>query len=190
MLQEGGEKVVDRKLLGLSAKLFCRAVNEAVVSRSLRDLPKRDQLTQVQLACVRFVHLHPDSSVGEIAAGLMISNAAAAKLIDRLVKRHFLVREEDVQDRRVLKIKLTAEGQKVLEEATLLEQRYFNEIVDRMAPGMAENLQLSLKAFLKAAFQDPETVDVICLWCGREHLDECVGNTRYRELTGKNRSKI
>lgn len=182
--------MVDRKLLELSAKLFCRAVNEEVTNRSLRDLPEAEQLTQVQMACVRFVHLHPDSSVGEIAAGLMISNAAAAKLIDRLVKRHLLVREEDSQDRRVLKIKLTTEAQKVLEQAVRLEQHYFNEIVSRMDPGMAENLQLALNEFLNAALQNPEAVDAICLWCGREHLDECTGNLRYRELTGKDRSKI
>jgi len=182
--------VVDRKLLGLSAKLFCRAVNEVVASRSLRDLPEKDQLTQVQMACIRFVHLHPDLSVGEIATGLMISNAAAAKLIDRLVKRQLLLREEDSQDRRVLKIKLTAEGQKVLEQALRLEEQYFNEIVERMDPEVAENLQVALQAFLKAALQDPETVDVLCLWCGREHLNECVGNLIYRELTGKDRSKI
>lgn len=180
---------MEEKELQRTIRLFCQAINSLVFKPALEQLTDED-LTQVQLSCIRFTHLHPDPSVGMIADGLGISDAAAAKLIDRLVKKGLLIREEDPQDRRVLKIKLTEAGQKVLESVCSVENENFASILRQMPPKSLRDLERGIGDFLKIALAKPEQVDEICLKCGWSHELDCAGNLRYRELTGEDKEKV
>lgn len=180
----------DKKLLEITAKLFQRALTTQVENLSLAELPEDEKLTSVQLGCIRYIDLHFEPSVGEIADGLLISDAAAAKLIDRLVKREIIVREESGQDRRVLKIRLTPKGKNVLKKINDREERNFSAIIDRMAVSDVTFLQKGMVAFIKASLLKAEEIDEVCLRCGTEHRPECPGNTQYREITGLDRSKV
>lgn len=180
---------MEKKQLELAAKLFYRTILTRVISPGLQDIPD-EKLTAVQLSCMRYVYLHAEPSVGEIADGLKISDAASAKLIDRLVKRSLLTREEDPDDRRVLKIKLTAKGAEILERLNTLETKNFTQIIDKMSKESIQALEEGLVAFLQAALEKPEEVDQACLQCGWEHILDCPGNLRYRELTGVDKSKV
>jgi DNA-binding MarR family transcriptional regulator len=180
---------MDHNLLARTVKLFSQALFYRIIRPALHQLMGGD-LTEVQLACLRFVYLHPEPSVGAIADGLSFSNAASAKLVDRLVKKKLLIREEDQQDRRVLKIKLTPDGAQLLAEIEKIEARQFEEVIQRLNPQELESLEIGLVAFLKAALQEVNEVEEICLRCGSHHVLNCPGNIRYRELTGKDKSKI
>jgi DNA-binding MarR family transcriptional regulator len=177
---------VKKALIEKTAKLFYRTLLTRVIEPGLAELGD-EQLTQVQLLCMRFVYLHPDCSVGDIAAGLGVSNAASAKLIDRLVKKYILTRTEDPLDRRVLKIKLTAAGDDLLSKASRIEQERFNGIIDQMSPEAVQALAEGLKAFLDAALISAADIEAVCLKCGWDHLIQCPGNLRYRKLTGKDK---
>lgn len=173
----------------LSAKLFYQTIATQVIKAGLTDLPDNEQLTQVQLACLRYVNLHPQPSVGEIADGLKISDAAAAKLIDRLVKKLILIREEHREDRRILKIILTEKGAVLLERVTRRQQQYFQEIISRMPEEEVKALHRGLNGFLNAAFKSLEAIDEACLRCGWDHLLDCPGNMAALKLTGNHRQK-
>ncbi|HBF37522.1 MAG TPA: hypothetical protein DDW50_09405 [Firmicutes bacterium] len=175
---------MELNLFQRSAKLFCQAIIYRILKPSLEGLAK-EQLTEVQLSCVKYAAVHSAPSIGEIANGLSISNAASAKLVDRLVRKKLLTREEDPQDRRVLQIKLTAKGQELLADIEKIEEDQFHAILERMSVSERESLEIGLKSFLKAALQSPEQVEEICLHCGWNHIIQCPGNLRYRELTGK-----
>ncbi len=172
-----------------ASKLFCQAISFRVLRPALEKLAK-DELTEVQLSCLRYAYLHVDPSVGEIAEGLGISNAASAKLIDRLVKKHFLTREEDPVDRRVLKIKLTDASRSLLEEINRIESEQFQRIFNKMSPEDRQAFQSGLAAFLAASLTKPEEIDEICLRCGWSHELECFGNQLYRKMTGKDRERV
>ena len=178
--------ILDQIVLEKAAKLFYRTIIAKVIEPGL-DEPADEQLTQVQLSCLRFAMLHPESSVGDIAAGLLISDAAAAKLIDRLVRKNLLIREENSTDRRVLKIILTKTSRKMLEEVNESEEKRFREILDRMKPEETQTLQNGLAAFLQAALETPEDIERVCLKCGWGHLPDCLGNIRHQQLTGKDK---
>jgi DNA-binding MarR family transcriptional regulator len=172
-----------------SAKLFCQAIIYRIVKPSLDGIAK-EQLTEVQLSCVKYAAFHSEPSVGEIADGLAISNAASAKLIDRLVRKKLLTREEDTKDRRVLKIKLTPRGNELLEDIQKIETGQFKIILERMSTEEIQALELGINSFLKAALESPEQVEEICLRCGWSHVINCPGNIRYRELTGKDKKQV
>ena len=180
---------MELNILEKSTKLFCQAIIYRMVKPSLEGLAK-EQLTEVQLSCIKFVAVHSEPSVGEIADGLAISNAASAKLIDRLVRKKLLTREEDTQDRRVLKIKLTPRGNELLEDIQKIEAGQLNNILYRMSAEEIQALELGINGFLKAALESPEQIEEICLRCGWSHVINCPGNLRYRELTGKDKKQV
>ena len=177
------------KNLERSAKLFCQAIDYRVLRPALEKLAK-DELTEVQLSCLRFAHLHPEPSVGEIAEGLKISNAASAKLIDRLVKKHLLLREEDQVDRRVLKIKLTPDSVRILEETNRFQQEQFQQIFGAMTTEERIALEQGLVGFLRGAIQTQEQLEEICLRCGWSHELSCVGNQLFKTKTGHDKEKV
>jgi DNA-binding MarR family transcriptional regulator len=177
------------KRVANSAKLFCQAMTLRLVRAVLAQLSDT-ALTEVQLTCLRFVRLHPDPSVGAIADGLGVSDAAAAKLIDRLVRRNLLLREEHSADRRVLKIKLTGNGKKLVQQVDELEEREFQTIIACLEPAELTALQDGLNAFIKAALRSPEEVEKACLRCGVAHIADCPGNLLYKELTGRERTEV
>jgi MarR family transcriptional regulator, organic hydroperoxide resistance regulator len=184
--KEGGKQL---QRVANNAKLFCQAMTLRLVRAALAQLSDT-ALTEVQLACLRFVRLHPDPSVGAIADGLGVSDAAAAKLIDRLVKRNLLRREEHNIDRRVLKIKLTGEGKKLIQQVDDFEEHEFQTIIARMKPAELKALQDGLSAFIKAALRSPEEIEKACLRCGVAHFSDCPGNLLYKELTGRDRTGV
>jgi DNA-binding MarR family transcriptional regulator len=177
---------LDQIVMEKAAKLFYRTIIVKVIEPGLDGLAD-NQLTQVQLSCLRFALLHPEPSVGDIAAGMLISDAAAAKLIDRLVRKNLLIREENPVDRRVLKIKLTEAARKMLKEVNEGEEKRFRWILDRMKPEETQTLQNGLAAFLQAALETPEEIDRVCLKCGWSHLPDCLGNILHQQLTGKDK---
>jgi DNA-binding MarR family transcriptional regulator len=178
---------VNNAVLEKTAKLFYRTIISKVIEPGLAGL-EDGQLTQAQLTCMRFVYLHPECSVGDIAAGLAVSAAASAKLIDRLVKKNILSRTEDPIDRRVLKIKLTPAGDCLLEKVGRIEREQFNRIIAKMSPEAVAALTKGLEAFLGAALLSAADIEAVCLKCGWDHLVECPGNLRYRQLTGKDKT--
>jgi DNA-binding MarR family transcriptional regulator len=180
---------MDLNVFQRSTKLFCQAIIYRILRPSLEGLAK-EQLTEVQLSCIKYVAVHSEPSIGEIATGLSISNAASAKLVDRLVRKKLLTREEDQEDRRVLKIKLTPKGLELLADIERIEDIQFNDILGRMSNVEIQALELGLNSFLKAALQSSEEVEEICLHCGWNHVINCPGNLRYRELTGKDKTPV
>jgi len=177
------------KTLETTAKLFYRAIAVLIMNPDLEYSPG-EKLTRAQLNCLHFVYVHDEPSVGTIAAGLDISDAAAVKLIDRLVKKNYLMREGDREDRRVLKIKLTSRGEAILAEYNAAQTRIFNDIIRQMPEESVDALEKGLTEFLRAALVNPEQIDEVCLRCGWEHFAECPGNVRYRELTGKDKNEV
>jgi len=177
------------KKLEVSAKLFCRTLQTLIYTPDL--IPECDnKLTNTQLACLYFVCVHNEPSVGDIANGLTISNAAAVKLIDRLVKKGYLARIGVPEDRRVLKIKLTSAGMNILEKYSSEQTRVFGRIIRQMTPQARDALEQGLIEFLKAALVTPELIEKVCLRCGWEHFPDCPGNQKYKELTGADKSSV
>jgi DNA-binding MarR family transcriptional regulator len=80
-------------------------------------------------------HLHEDGpTIGEVAGYLLLRHHSAVGLIDRAVKAGLVVRQEDLNDRRVVRLHLTQLGADIL---MLLTAAHFEEL-ERLAPRMRE----------------------------------------------------
>ncbi len=82
---------------------------------AIRGFPGRDQLT-----------------IGELAERLQIKHNSAVGLVDRLVRRHLMVRCPASSDRRQVYVSLTPRGARVLERLTAMHR----EELRRVGPGI------------------------------------------------------
>jgi DNA-binding MarR family transcriptional regulator len=93
------------------------------------------QLTGRQLEAVVFLAHHRRVTMGEFAAGLEISPAAASELVARLVEKGAARREADPDDRRVVYVRLAGEAERYAERMHHAWRRQI-DVVFRRHPGI------------------------------------------------------
>ena len=74
-------------------------------------------LTVPQFRALLFVQRHKGTSLSEASEFLGLTLPSASKLVDQLVKRRFLDRENDPEDRRRMVLRLTTRGNALLKDA-------------------------------------------------------------------------
>jgi len=80
-------------------------------------------------------HGHPAGpTIGDVAGALLLRHHSAVGLVDRAVKAGLIIRHEDTDDRRVVRLTLTSLGADIL---TLLSTTHLEEL-ERLAPKMRE----------------------------------------------------
>ena len=71
-------------------------------------------LTLAQLRVLVVLHIQGDSRMSDIASALEIALPTATNIVDKLVKRGFILREADVRDRRLVFCRLSIEGKELI----------------------------------------------------------------------------
>jgi len=152
------------ELLG-SAHLFVSAVSGVMEQQLLSEIAGK-QLTLSQLKILKLLDLTEAHNVGDVAAFLGVSDAAASKTVDRLVRRKYLRRTVDRRDRRSSDLALAAAGRRILSQ--------YEAAKDRKLAAMFANLDLDelqqtstfLERLTKGIVHESANPEEICLQCG------------------------
>lgn len=80
----------------------------------------------LELKTLGIAHEYKNPSMKYIADELGISSPAVTAIVDRLVENGYLAREEDKNDRRIIRIALTAQGRKAFEKTKTALYEVFN----------------------------------------------------------------
>jgi DNA-binding MarR family transcriptional regulator len=80
-------------------------------------LSPHNQIPGSQWIVLRIVFQNEGIGIKELSGFLGISSSAATQLVDSLVKKGLLIREQSPDDRRALKIRLTAKTNELIENA-------------------------------------------------------------------------
>jgi DNA-binding MarR family transcriptional regulator len=164
-----------------SAHIFSSSVKKILEERVLRDVVG-DRLTFQQYKLLRLVAGTDGHSIGEVALFLGVSNAAASKGVDKLVRRRFLHRAEDKADRRATHLTLTDQGRRVIEAYEKMRNEKMTGIFEAFPESelhRAAELLDRLSASLVAHGENPGEV---CLQCGIYFRDRCL----VRQLAKRN----
>ncbi|MBN1376081.1 MAG: MarR family transcriptional regulator [Dehalococcoidia bacterium] len=97
------DEVVDRILQGIS-NIF-----REVLPLAHKELMEMD-LTTPQLKVVLLLYLYGPTRMSELASSLGVSLATATGILDRLVERELVTRENHKEDRRVVMCQLSVQG--------------------------------------------------------------------------------
>jgi DNA-binding MarR family transcriptional regulator len=164
-----------------STHVFASSVNSVIEERLLRGVGP-PQLTFSQFKLLKLV-AHTDArTIGDVAAFLRISNAAASKAVDKLVRQGLLVRQEAQSDRRVIQLSLTASSRQVLAAYNAAKDR---KLASVFRPFSAQDLQRAADMLdrLSASILDHTAgAEEICLQCGIYYRKKCL----VRQLVRRN----
>ncbi len=155
-----------------SLQIFSSAMGE-LMERQLRT-ELEEELTVSQFKLLKMVANTAAEKISEVANFLGISNPAASKSVDRLVRRGLLNRREDPKDRRSIQLSLTERGTKLLERCEIVQ----NETLEKLFKDFAS------EEFIKtASILDRLSIDLadssggtgeICFRCGIFFRDRCL----------------
>lgn len=156
-----------------SVRVFSQTVR-IVVEEPLLGEMAGGRLSFPQYKLLRLVASADGHSIGEVATILGVSDAAASKGVDKLVRRKLLQRTEGKADRRAMHLSLTARGQRAVTSYEKARDAKMRGIFDA-APvsGLRRAVALldGLSANLVDHGADPEE---LCLQCGIYFPDKCI----------------
>ena len=164
-----------------SAHVFASAVTD-IIEQRLLEMTAHGQVTASQMKLLKLVAMTDSYTLGDVASFLRISNGAASKAVDRLVRRDLLRRTDDPNDRRVMHLHLTSTSQQLLAvyenarrrklqsifvQFPLEELRSASELLDRLSADIVDHTS------------NPEE---LCLKCGIYFRERCL----VRQLVPRN----
>ncbi|UOY91870.1 MarR family transcriptional regulator [Ectobacillus sp. JY-23] len=90
------------------------------------------RITPTQLFVIGFLKKKGSCKISELAEEMGVKPSAVTFMVDRLEQNELVMREHDTKDRRVVNIRLTAQGnhtfQQVLEARKAIINRYFSHL--------------------------------------------------------------
>lgn len=81
--------------------------------------------TMMQFSALKFLKDNKNSTVGDIAGHLRLSKSSATQLIERLVKVKLVQRIDDQEDRRLVRLVITSNGE---QEIVNLRKRFMDKM--------------------------------------------------------------
>ena len=152
------------ELLG-SAHLFVSAVSGVMEQQLLAEIAGK-HLTLSQLKILKLLDLTEAHNIGDVAAFLGVSDAAASKAVDRLVRGKYLRRTEGREDRRSSNLSLAAAGRTVLKRYDAAKDRKLAGMFGQLDPEELERTSTFLERLTKGIVHEAANPEEICLQCG------------------------
>lgn len=90
----------------------------------------------------------------ELAQAIGVTPAGITDILDRLERRHLVLRVAHPTDRRAVLVRLTPAGERVYREARTTLRTVVRELEERMTPGELQALSSGLAALTKALERD------------------------------------
>jgi len=114
------------------------------------------ELTREQLRVMFLLSFKGRSSPGEVAASFGVPRANVTSIIDRLVGKGLISRQENPDDRRSCILSLTEEGKSQVERLREIGAAKIKGVLERMPDSALISLKMGLEALIKALEEEGE----------------------------------
>jgi len=139
----------DQETVEKAMRLYARAVG---ILDTLRvQAWKQLDITVTQLRVLFILRDTAGAPAGFLAEHLRVTPPTVTGLVDRLVRMGFVRREEDPEDRRLVRNYLTERGLRVVGEVEREGRAFLSKVFDRLSPEQMNRLVASLEDLVTAA---------------------------------------
>ncbi len=156
-----------------STHVFASSVNDVIEERLLREVGP-PQLTFSQFKLLKLVALTDAQTIGDVAAFLRVSNAAASKAVDKLVRQGLLIRKEAQSDRRAIQLSLTASSRQVLAAYNSAKDRKLARVFRSFSPQDLQRTADLLDRLTAGIVDHTDREEEVCLQCGIYYREKCL----------------
>ncbi len=117
---------MSKKILNTAFERFTRILFSKVIER-LAVVVSEEQLSFSQVAALHIIDRESLVNINDISMKLNLSMSATSRLIDELVKKDFIERKEDQQNRRSKTLSLTSDGKKFMDTLSIERVKIIEE---------------------------------------------------------------
>jgi MarR family transcriptional regulator, organic hydroperoxide resistance regulator len=118
-------------------------------------------VTVPQLRSLFFIRNEGTTNLSKLAARLAVTPTNVTGIVDRLLKKGLITRTESSQDRRILELRLTEDGEKLVTKLRERRREYMSDVLARMSPEDLEILAQGFKSLANAVEnQEGENKDI------------------------------
>ncbi|WNS74512.1 MarR family transcriptional regulator [Bacillus sp. DTU_2020_1000418_1_SI_GHA_SEK_038] len=121
-----------------------------IIKQKGREILSDYKITPPQFIALQWLFEEGDMTIGELSNKMYLAFSTTTDLVDRMEKNNLVKRVKDPNDRRVVRIHLLDEGERIIDECIKKRQLYLKEVLVNFTD---EEVQL-LKANLTRLHQD------------------------------------
>ncbi len=134
----------------------------AVSARSLAVV--EEQVTLAQFRMLVVLSTRGETKLVTLAEMLQVAPSTAMRMVDRLIATGFADRRVNPGNRRETQLRLTEEGERIVEQVTAVRRREIALIVERMPECRRAALVAALDAFNEAGGEPPASFGTPALY--------------------------
>ncbi len=155
-----------------SMHIFSSAINELIAEQLHTELG--GTLTIPQLKLIKLIAKTNLESLSDAAAFLGVTNAAASKAVDRLVRRGLVLRKESTDDRRATRLELTDRGTEILRQYETAQNRVLEGLFRQFMPDDFIQTAELLDQLSCDIVETEGGPSQLCFRCGIFFRDKCL----------------
>lgn len=153
--------------------LFSHIMSRSLSHRLIGELSS-SQVSFAQVQALRYVWLHENVMMGDLANGMDISYPSATNMVKRLERRGLVQRRTNPADHREVEVLLTEAGLEMVERMEAERAARVGATLSAMDPVDREAMVRGLRAFVTTAVSTGKALPGdICLRCGLQKWDNC-----------------
>lgn len=116
-----------------------------LIKQKGREILSNYTITPPQFIALQWLHEYGDMTIGDLSTKMYLAFSTTTDLVDRMEKNDLVQRVRDEQDRRVVRIHLLPEGERVIQEVISKRQQYLQDILvefnEQELQDLLDNLQ-------------------------------------------------
>ncbi len=116
-----------------------------IIKQKGREILNSYTITPPQFIALQWLFEHGDMTIGDLSNKMYLAFSTTTDLVDRMEKNELVVRIREEQDRRVVRIKLLKEGERIIEEVIEKRQDYLQNVLTEFSEEEVEQFSFLLE---------------------------------------------
>ncbi|WP_313891662.1 MarR family transcriptional regulator [Psychrobacillus sp.] len=116
-----------------------------IIKQRGRQILNAYTITPPQFVALQWLFELGDMTIGDLSNKMYLAFSTTTDLIDRMEKSKLVQRVRDEQDRRVVRIHLLEEGERIIEEVIEKRQHYLDDVLNQFSAEEVLNLSSLLE---------------------------------------------
>lgn len=116
-----------------------------LIKQKGREILSNYTITPPQFIALQWLHESGDMTIGDLSTKMYLAFSTTTDLVDRMEKNELVQRVRDENDRRVVRIHLLSEGERIIQEVIIKRQDYLRDITEEFNEQEFEQLSRTLQ---------------------------------------------
>ncbi|MCM3720578.1 MULTISPECIES: MarR family winged helix-turn-helix transcriptional regulator [Solibacillus] len=116
-----------------------------LIKQKGREILSNYTITPPQFIALQWLHESGDMTIGDLSTKMYLAFSTTTDLVDRMEKNELVQRVRDENDRRVVRIHLLPEGERIIQEVIFKRQNYLRDITQEFNAEEFEQLSRTLQ---------------------------------------------